>query len=73
LTKQSEEKVINENRYFPENASRWVHPFILTAIGIGLLLNAAGAFICRPGAPVSAFVASGRSEMRICDLRSTWP
>jgi hypothetical protein len=47
--------------------------FILTAIAIGLLLNAAGMFFSRLGTPVPAFAGAGPQEMRINDFRSTWP
>jgi len=47
--------------------------FILTAIAIGLLLNAAGPFISRLRTPMPAFASAGPQEIRISDFRSTWP
>jgi hypothetical protein len=47
--------------------------FILTAIAIGLFLNAASMFFSRLGTPVPAFAGAGSQEMRISDFRSTWP
>ena len=51
----------------------WYTKFILTAIAVGLLLNAAGTFFSRLGTPVPAFAGPGAQEMRISDFRSTWP
>jgi len=47
--------------------------FVLTAIAIGLLLNAAGTFLSRLGTPAPAFAGAGAQEMRISDFRSIWP